>query len=183
MISRSIFFVLFVMLSSQDVLFGQKTSTGQSDELVKNGVVEQKNYGRMLHNLLSRDVPELSVSDVLDTEMVFLDTREPEEFNVSHIKGARPVGYSKVDWSQIEALPKDTAILVYCSVGYRSEQITNRLIDSGFTNVANLYGGIFEWKNKEREVVDMSAQPTEEVHAFDRIWGVWLRKGKKVYGN
>jgi len=24
--------------------------------------------------------------------------------------------------------------------------------------------------------------PTERVHAYSRTWGLWLRKGKKVYG-
>jgi len=33
---------------------------------------------------------------------------------------------------------------VYCSLGIRSEVIAKKLKKAGYTNVFNLYGGIFE---------------------------------------
>ena len=48
-------------------------------------------------------------------------------------------------------------------------------------NAKNLYGGIFEWKNQDGTVVDDEGSITDSVHAFDRAWGIWLNKGKKVY--
>ncbi|MEL6718853.1 MAG: rhodanese-like domain-containing protein, partial [Bacteroidota bacterium] len=68
----------------------------------------------------------------------------------------------------------------YCSVGYRSEKISEQLLEAGFKDVSNLYGGIFEWKNQDHEVVDEKGA-TEKVHAYDRVWGFWLKEGKKVY--
>ncbi|MDF9798803.1 hypothetical protein OKW21_004066 [Catalinimonas alkaloidigena] len=44
-----------------------------------------------------------------------------------------------------------------------------------------MYGGIFEWVNQGQDVVDSSGQPTEKVHAYDRVWGIWLKQGEKVY--
>lgn len=54
------------------------------------------------------------------------------------------------------------------------------MIGDGFTRVSNLYGGIFEWVNEGHPVV-RNGMPTEEVHAFSKTWGIWLRRGTKVY--
>lgn len=144
--------------------------------------VKSKAYRLMLKNLLEHSVPETQVSAVLrDTaSIVFLDAREPKEFAVSHINGAVPVGYDHFDLSQLPVLDKNSRIVVYCSVGYRSEKIAEKLLAAGYKNVANLYGGIFEWVNQGHPVYNHQGQ-TPEVHAYDRTWGVWLNKGKKIY--
>ena len=136
----------------------------------------------MLSTLLSHSVPEMSVEGVDDlAPTVFLDAREENEFTVSRIEGARWVGYDDFDLSRVEDIPKDTEILVYCSVGYRSEKVCEQLREAGFSNIHNLYGGIFEWKNQGRDVVDEEGEVTQRVHAYSKSWGVWLKKGKKVY--
>ena len=70
---------------------------------------------------------------------------------------------------------------MYCSSGVRSEDVAEQLKEAGFENVFNLYGGIFEWKNKDNPVVNSKDKETPKVHAFSKEWGVWLHKGKKVY--
>ncbi len=136
----------------------------------------------MLNGLLSHTVPEIGVQQASreKSSFVFLDAREPKEFAVSHIQGAIPVGYDHFDWQQVAALPKNQPLVVYCSVGYRSEKISEKLRQAGFTNVSNLYGGIFEWVNQGMPVVDAQGE-TKNVHAYDRTWGLWLNKGRKVY--
>ena len=52
---------------------------------------------------------------------------------------------------------------------------------AGYTNVFNLYGGIFEWKNNDFQVVDTLGKSTEKVHAFNKSWEKWLKKVEKVY--
>jgi 3-mercaptopyruvate sulfurtransferase SseA len=66
-------------------------------------------------------------------------------------------------------------------VGYRSGKIGEKLKKMGFTNVYNLYGGIFEWKNRGYEVHNNQNSVTDSVHAYNRAWSVFLRKGVKVY--
>lgn len=73
--------------------------------------------------------------------------------------------------------------MVYCSIGVRSEQIGEQLKQVGYSNIKNLYGGIFEWKNTGNTVVDSLDNPTEKVHAFTKTWGKLLRKGNKVYAS
>lgn len=153
-------------------------SKGQDRPTVGSGT-----YNVMLNGLLGRNVPEISVSDLdsVQHNVQLLDARERNEYEVSHLEDAQWVGYDDFDLERVANLPKDTAIVVYCSVGYRSEKVVEQLQAAGFTNVQNLYGGIFEWANEEKSVVDPKGEPTNKVHAFDRVWGVWLNKGKKVY--
>lgn len=143
--------------------------------------VGSKAYGLMLSALLSRDVPEVGVDEARAMEeALFADAREREEYDVSRIPGALWVGYDTFEEERLEGIEKDRPIVVYCSVGYRSEKITRRLRANGFSQVYNLYGGIFEWVNREMPVEDAGGQ-TRKVHAYDRFWGQWLKRGQKVY--
>jgi rhodanese-related sulfurtransferase len=145
------------------------------------GQVKSGTYQAMLKKLLSHTVPETTVEEAkFKKEVFFLDAREPKEYAVSHIEGSTHVGYDHFDLSKMPVMPMDTPIIVYCSVGYRSEKIAEQLIAEGYTKVSNLYGGIFEWVNEEQPVYDKRGK-TQKVHAYNKIWGVWLNKGKKVY--
>lgn len=116
-------------------------------------------------------------------EYVLLDTRKKEEFEVSALPKAEWVGYSRFDLDLLlkNHPEKNTPIVVYCSVGVRSEDIGEKLIRAGYTDVKNLYGGIFMWKNEDLPVVDSLQRNTERVHAFNKRWGRLLIKGEKVY--
>ena len=118
------------------------------------------------------------------TKAIILDAREPKEYKTSHIKNAVLVGYDYFNLDSIsEKLPKnkDEKIVVYCSLGIRSETIGEKLKKAGYTNVYNLYGGIFEWKNKNFSVYNSEENETENVHTFNEAWSQWLLKGNKVY--
>jgi rhodanese-related sulfurtransferase len=114
---------------------------------------------------------------------ILLDTREQKEFDVSHIKNAYCVGYDTFNLKIVREKYKNfnDTIIVYCSVGVRSETIGTKLKKVGYKNVFNLYGGIFEWKNKDQKVVDKNQVSTENVHAFSKEWSKYLIKGKKIY--
>lgn len=146
------------------------------------GQVKSAAYRAMLLGLLQHSVPEITVQKASkkNTQVVFADAREPREYEVSHLPNAIFCGYDHFDLNALAGVPKNQPIIVYCSVGYRSEKIAERLRAQGYTDVSNLYGGIFEWVNQGQPVVNAAGR-TEEVHAFDPKWGIWLQKGKKVY--
>ncbi len=154
---------------------------------VSTFVFPQGKLDRVLKNLNSESVPYIYVKDLTAKEdivdIVLLDTRKKDEFEVSHLKNAVWVGYKSFEEETVNALvqDKDTPIIVYCSIGARSEDIGEKLIKVGYTNVKNLYGGIFEWKNQGKEVYNNSAVETDSVHAFNKHWGKLLNKGIKVY--
>ena len=160
-------FIFFIMLVTFTASFGQITSGA---------------YRAVLKTLYKHDVPLISCEKAnLLKSPLFLDTRAHAEFNVSHIAQARWVGYEEFTLDKVKNIDKGTPIVLYCSIGVRSERIGRKLIAAGFTHVQNLYGSIFEWVNQGYPVVDSTGQATLRVHAYSPAWGVWLKKGEKVY--
>ena len=145
-----------------------------------------QDYKQMLARMYRKTVPLITVAEAakwskLKNDLVFLDTREQNEFAVSHIKGAKWVGYKDFKLSRLQNISHHTPIILYCSVGYRSEKVGEQLLKAGYTNVHNLYGSLFEWVNQGYPVYNNLNQPTTEVHTYSKRWGKWLQKGKKVY--
>jgi len=144
--------------------------------------VESAVFGAMLASLLSHSVPEIGVQEARErTACEWLDAREPAEFAVSRIARAHHVGFEKFDLAAVAGVDRAACVIVYCAVGYRSEKIAEKLRAAGFSDVHNVYGGIFEWVNRGYPVVDADGAPTTAVHAYSRLWGIWLRRGEKVY--
>lgn len=146
----------------------------------------QKELDQLLHKWNKKNIPYMSVETLAlpKTKAILLDTRDKEEYKISHLETAIRVGYKDFLLKKtIAKLPKDKTkkIVVYCSLGIRSETIAHKLVKEGYTNVYNLYGGIFEWKNANFNVVDSVGRQTEKVHTYSKHWGKWLKKGKKVY--
>jgi rhodanese-related sulfurtransferase len=131
------------------------------------------------------NIPYMSVASLNEkvNEVTILDARELNEFKVSHLKNSIFVGYKNFHINEvIKQLPnKSEQIVVYCSVGVRSEEIANKLKIAGYTNVQNLYGGIFEWKNNDYPVYNANNIETDSVHAYSKQWRKYLLKGIKVY--
>ena len=147
--------------------------------------LEDQAFDQELEDLLGFTVPLITVDQLLEAkeEVYLFDTRKKEEYDISHIDGAKYLGYRDFDASRIGNLPKDARIVVYCSVGYRSEKIGEKLQKMGYTNVANLYGSLFEWVNLNHPVVDSKGQKTQQVHTYNKKWSRWVRSKevKKVW--
>ena len=142
-----------------------------------------KPFANRLKTLLTHNVKEISVKEVkaIQSEVVFLDAREIKEYRVSHIKNAHWVGYDDFSSKRLKGISKKSKIVVYCSVGYRSEKITRQLKKLGYKDVSNLYGGIFEWVNQGNKVYTKKNEPTLRVHTYNEQWSKWLRRGVKIY--
>ena len=146
-----------------------------------NQETNERSFKIMLKGLLRHNVPEVGIAAAAkDSSCLFLDARERSEFEVSHIRNARWVGFKDFDLSVISSVSKDQPIIVYCSIGYRSEKIAEKLVAAGYRSVHNLYGGIFGWVN-EGLTVYRNGIPTNDVHAYNSFWSKWLIKGQKVY--
>ena len=142
----------------------------------------QKTFDEKMTSLYRGTVLLIKASELSGKkDIIILDTRSPEEFDVSHIPGATMIDYGSFSKSDVKNVEKDAEVIVYCSVGYRSERIGEKMQKMGFTNVKNLYGGIFDWKNQDKEVLNKNQQPTDRVHTYNKPWSQWLYKGIKVY--
>jgi len=145
----------------------------------------QETMSDLLKKHNTKSIPYISVQELamLKTEAIILDAREPKEYETSHIKNAIHIGYNNFNVETVSRIikNKDEQIVVYCSLGIRSENIAKKLKKAGYNNVYNLYGGIFEWKNKDFNVYNSEGTETENIHVFSKKWNQWLTKGVKVY--
>ncbi len=132
--------------------------------------------------LYKNTVPVVSKVDAENwSDVNVLDTREISEFEVSHLPNAIHIGYDDFDLGLVSKISKQDTIIVYCSIGYRSERIGEKLQNVGYQNVFNLYGGIFNWKNENGVVVNTKNDTVEEVHTYNKKWSRFLENGVKVY--
>jgi rhodanese-related sulfurtransferase len=145
---------------------------------------ENENYSipALLDKYNDNSVPYILV-DALQADRdnyVILDTRKKNEYEVSHLPGAIWVG-EKLNSKRLPNLLSHQKIVVYCSVGVRSENYGEQLLKAGFSQVFNLYGSIFSWKDAGYEVFNSLEKPTDSVHVYSERWGNYLKTGKKVY--
>ncbi|MEB2784766.1 rhodanese-like domain-containing protein [Algoriphagus persicinus] len=138
-------------------------------------------FKALLSTLYDADFPVLKPSQVSDlSNFQVLDTREKDEFEVSHLKNAMWVGYDTFTLKNVASLDESKPVLVYCTVGARSQDIGKKLKEAGYTEVYNLYGGLIEWVNEGKPIFQGDF-PTKKVHTYSKSWGIWLNKGEKVY--
>lgn len=147
-------------------------------------VLGQSDMDILLKEYNTRSVPYISVQELEKDQENYLifDTRKKEEFDISHIPNAiwasEKVNDSLYAFTKAN---KNQPIVVYCTVGIRSEDFGERLKKMGFTNVKNLYGSIFAWKDQGYELRNAQEQATDSVHVFSKVWGKYLKTGKKVF--
>jgi len=130
-----------------------------------------------LTKLLRYDVPLIGADSLsMLKDIVIFDTRNQEEYDVSHLPNAVQLSPKQEIPSWILERDRDETIVLYCSVGYRSENVARKLKNKGFTNVYNLYGSIFDWVEKGYPLEDMEGNTTLRVHTYNQRWGKLLTR-------
>ena len=118
---------------------------------------------------------------------IVLDVRTAAERSVSFVAGSEFHDFESFDIDPFLSLPRDTAILTYCAVGYRSERVGEQFVAAGFRDVWHVYGGIIEWQNRS---LPLEAGPTllleasiasPPVHGYEPQWGRYVTGGNVVY--
>jgi molybdopterin/thiamine biosynthesis adenylyltransferase/rhodanese-related sulfurtransferase len=100
---------------------------------------------------------------------LFVDVREPDEWEEGHVPGAIHVTRGRLE-SRIEGLvpDKERPLVVYCSVGARSAFATKALGEIGYTDVVNLAGGFTEWKRNGFQVTIPRVLSPEQRSRYSR---------------
>jgi len=94
---------------------------------------------------------EISVQELKDMvdgnqEFQLIDVREPFEYEVSNLNGVNiPLSGVVIESDKVA---KDIPVVIHCRSGKRSAQAVMLLEQKGFTNLANLQGGILAWKDE-----------------------------------
>ena len=74
----------------------------------------------------------------------FVDVREPEEFAIARIEGARLIPMRSVPAALAE-LDDDRPVIIFCHHGVRSLHVANWLREHGIEQVWSMAGGIDVW--------------------------------------
>ncbi len=140
------------------------------------GLVEDQNFDKKISDMISRTIPVIGVKELnnIQDEVIIFDARKREEYEISHIPGAKYLGYKEFSPERLNGIPKEKKIILYCSIGYRSEKIGEKLLKLGYTNVYNLYGSIFEWANRGYPLLDINGDSVQKVHTYNNSWSKWI---------
>lgn len=110
---------------------------------------------------------------------LLLDVRTPAEFRQSHLPGAQRVDPGAQPATVQALIPSHRPVVVYCSVGWRSSELAERLRMSGLTNVMNLEGSIFAWANEHRPL-EADGHPVTKVHPYNATFGRLLHPDRRA---
>ncbi|HZZ42540.1 MAG TPA: molybdopterin-synthase adenylyltransferase MoeB [Tepidisphaeraceae bacterium] len=97
------------------------------------------------------EVTPREVKSMLDRQekFIFIDCRLPNEYDITHIDGAKLLPLQQLGGKLAELKPHaDEKIIVHCKSGGRSMQFTQLLRQQGFKDVKSMAGGILLW-NKD----------------------------------
>lgn len=101
------------------------------------------NYaGYVGENLLNRVFKQIQVSQIrplVEEGAMFIDVREPYEYENGHIKGAINIPLSTLR-NRIHEIPKDKNVYIHCRTGQRSYNAVLALQNLGYHNVYNVAG-------------------------------------------
>lgn len=105
-----------------------------------------------LRSVSASDAAELIEID--PEGLIVLDVRTPEEFAEGHLDDATLINYYAAEFTaEINELDRDAPYVLYCRSGNRSRSAMNIMENLGFTNVAEIKGGIGSWMDDGQAVV------------------------------
>jgi len=114
-------------------------------------------------------------------QLIIFDVRELAEFRVSHLQGAIQIDPDisvqefEINYADLLA---DKTLIFYCSVGKRSSALASKLqqiiIDSQAVSAYNLIGGIFQWRNDARQLVESELRTTTKIHPYNKYWSRYI---------
>jgi adenylyltransferase/sulfurtransferase len=111
------------------------------------GIIPESQEDKAMKN----GVPQLSVKELkrridMGEDVFILDVREPYEYQIAQI-GGKLIPQNDVP-QRLSEIPRDREIAVLCRSGARSQRIAEFLKQQGYTQVANLAGGILAWSDE-----------------------------------
>ena len=85
-------------------------------------------------------------------DVVFLDVRDPQEYNLGKIPGAVTISRAHLEKNVEAQVPRDKPVIVYCANGNRSAFAAEVLHVMGYGQVSSLREGFAGWVAEGGEV-------------------------------
>jgi len=127
-----------------------------------------------------KEAPDVSVEKYLELkdslQVVLVDVREKKEMKVSQIPGA--ISFEEFEENKDEY--KNSLIVLYCTIGYRSGEETVRLREEGF-KAYNLTGSLLAWAHAGKKFIDRNGDTTMTIHVYGKKWDLAPKEYKTVW--
>lgn len=137
-------------------------------------------YDQGVYTFLSPHVVRIDSEEAQDLlkekNLLILDAREWKEFETSHLDGAL-----HYDPAMLDSIPKDRPLLIYCTIGVRSNREAQKASERGFQKIYEMKDGIIGWANASFQLIDPEGKPTDSVHTYNKSFSPLLNKGTAVY--
>lgn len=99
------------------------------------------------------DIDASRLKELVETDVILLDVRTPDEYEKGRIEGAVLIDYRSADFKQaILALDSEKPVVVYCAAGGRSTGASKILKGAGFAKIYNYTGGFSDWKKRGESI-------------------------------
>ncbi|TRX35129.1 rhodanese-like domain-containing protein [Flavobacterium sp. ZT3R18] len=87
------------------------------------------------------------ITELLKGDVVLVDVRDPEEITEQayDVKNVINIPLDSIE-SKINTIPKNKQVILVCQSGNRSKKAFDLLKQKGFTNMANMEGGMNAWE-------------------------------------
>lgn len=90
---------------------------------------------------------------IATTPGTILDVRTPEEYSEGHLENAHLNNIKDSNFEKnLNAIPKDKPVYVYCRSGNRSKKAKTVLEQSGYTEIYELDGGFLAWEKEGNQI-------------------------------
>jgi len=91
------------------------------------------------------------LKDMLDRDenILLIDVREPNEYEIVSIPGATLIPKGEfLSGAALEQMPQDKRIVLHCKTGQRSAEVLAVIKDAGFSDAVHVGGGVLAWINQ-----------------------------------
>ena len=109
---------------------------------------------------------------ISETEQALvLDVRTPEEFEKGHLENAVNIDWKGDDFNEnISKIDTETPVFVYCLSGGRSKAAAEEMRKLGFEQVAELDGGIMQWRAENLpEIADATVSEGMDLAQYEAL--------------
>lgn len=137
--SITIIALIFLVITAITGGWPRTGSPGDTSKALQQAVVAY--YERMPEHIYK--IPEAELKGLIDSKadgIYILDIRDPKDYETGHISGAHNIPFKQIG-QNLELLPKEKTIIVYCYTGQTGGQTTALLNITGF-KARSLNGGM-----------------------------------------
>ncbi|HEY0970709.1 MAG TPA: LD-carboxypeptidase [Gemmatimonadales bacterium] len=136
--------------ASPDTIFTLNAGRRPEDDMTQKS-------GTDLINEAKQRIREVSPQEVQqmrrdDSDVIYLDVREPNEWNLGRMPGAMHIPRGTLETRVEQMIPRDSEVVVYCAGGNRSALAADTLQQMGYDKVSSLAGGWRDWVQSGGEV-------------------------------